>query len=102
MLHYVLSEEAKTDLEEITEYSFAKYGVEQTLEYIAGLEQAAENLARSLGHFKELTEVHPALRMKKCEKHYIFGIVRANQPFLVIAVFHERMQLMQRLQGRLG
>jgi len=35
------------------------------------------------------------------EHHYIFYCTREDQPPLILAVFHERMDLMQRLKKRL-
>ena len=41
------------------------------------------------------------IHMKYCEYHYIFGVKRDHFPMLILAIFHERMDLMQRLKDRL-
>jgi len=41
------------------------------------------------------------LRMVRCEHHYIFCLPRDDAPALVVAIFHERMDLMARLADRL-
>ncbi|OYR23310.1 toxin ParE [Brucella thiophenivorans] len=46
-------------------------------------------------------DLYPNLRMKKCEHHYVFCLARKNEPSLIIAIFHERMDLMIRLADRL-
>ncbi|RKZ95876.1 MAG: type II toxin-antitoxin system RelE/ParE family toxin, partial [Gammaproteobacteria bacterium] len=91
------SAEAEIDLEKIIEYTNKEYGAAQTLKYIDELEKNAENMAENYGYYRELPDIHSRLRMKHCQKHYIFGVMRENEPMLVIAIFHERMQLMTRL-----
>jgi plasmid stabilization system protein ParE len=39
--------------------------------------------------------------MARCEHHYIFCLPRSDAPALVVAIFHEKMDLMTRLAGRL-
>jgi len=101
MPSYELSTEAEFDLEEITEYTYKKHGAVQTLKYIDGLEENAHNLASSHGHYKELLQIHPNLRMKHYQHHYIFGIIKENKPMLIIAILHERMKIVARLKKRL-
>jgi len=48
-----------------------------------------------------MTALYPALRMVHCEHHYIFCLPRDDAPVLVVAIFHERMDLMTRLVERL-
>ncbi|ECP5445232.1 type II toxin-antitoxin system RelE/ParE family toxin, partial [Salmonella enterica] len=42
------------------------------------------------------------LRMIHCEHHYVFCLPRGSAPALVVAIFHERMDLMARLSERLN
>ncbi len=53
------------------------------------------------GVFKDWSEVLPGLRVQAVGRPFIFCLPRPGQPALVIAIFHERMDLMARLQGRL-
>jgi toxin ParE1/3/4 len=101
MPSYGLSYEAENDLEKIIEYTNKEYGVAQTLKYVDELETCAESMASSYGHYRELLNIHPRLRMKHCQKHYIFGVMEENKPMVVVAIFHEKMQLMKRLKNRL-
>jgi plasmid stabilization system protein ParE len=58
-------------------------------------------LASGAGRFKELRELHPDLRMVRCQHHYIFMLARQGSPAVVLAILHERMDLMERLATRL-
>jgi plasmid stabilization system protein ParE len=48
-----------------------------------------------------MSALYPQLRMMHCEHHYIFCLPRKTAPAMVIAVLHERMDLMVRLAERL-
>ena len=37
-----------------------------------------------------------------CEHHYVFCLPRETAPALIVAIFHERMDLMARLADRLA
>jgi plasmid stabilization system protein ParE len=40
--------------------------------------------------------------MRLVGRHYLFCLPRQGQPALILAILHERMDLMTRLKGRLG
>ena len=61
-----------------------------------------ERLAGSHGAFKDLIALHPSLRMSRCKHHYVFCLPRDDAPALIVALFHERMDLMIRLTDRLA
>jgi hypothetical protein len=65
------------------------------------LEQGITRLVAGDGRFKDLSEIHPALRMAQCEHHYVFCLPRLDRPALIVAILHERMDLIVRLAGRL-
>ncbi|WP_228765665.1 type II toxin-antitoxin system RelE/ParE family toxin [Sphingopyxis solisilvae] len=50
---------------------------------------------------KDLSEIHPGLRAVHCQHHYIFCLPRENAAALIVAILHERMDLMTRVAGRL-
>jgi len=99
---YVLSDEAEADLRAIVRYTRKQWGHAQVRAYVAKLKQGMTRLALRQGPFKEMDEVHPALRMARCEHHYIFCLLRDDAPVLIVAILHERMDLMTRLAGRLN
>jgi plasmid stabilization system protein ParE len=47
-----------------------------------------------------MTALYPSLRMIHCEHHFIFCLPRENAPVLVVAILHERMDLMTRVADR--
>lgn len=49
-----------------------------------------------------MSELFPELRMMRCEHHYVFCLPRWSAPALVVAILHERMDLMVRLTERLN
>ncbi len=99
---YVLTQSAAADLREITRYSIKQWGEAQTRTYIAKLEQSVEALAKGEGFYKDWSELHPGLRMVLCEHHYVFCLPRHAVPALVVALLHERMDIMARLKARLS
>jgi len=50
---------------------------------------------------KFLSDIHPSLRVTRCEHHYIFCIWREGAPAIIIAILHERMDLIARIKDRL-
>jgi plasmid stabilization system protein ParE len=60
------------------------------------------NLAEGKGPFKDMSALYPALRMARCQHHYVFCLPRENAPALIVAILHERMDLMKRLVDRLN
>ena len=101
MPHYEISHDAEQDLQEIINYTIDHHGIKQMRSYVAKLEKCAKNLALRRGHFQEIPVEDKIVRVKHCQHHYIFGFDKNNHPFEVIAILHERMDLMERLSHRL-
>jgi toxin ParE1/3/4 len=98
---YVLQDGAADDLREIIGYTRDTWGAVQARAYSEKLRTDLERLARGHGIYKTLGEIHPTLRVTRCEHHYIFGLWRENAPLIVIAILHERMDLIARITDRL-
>ncbi|MDR3418242.1 MAG: type II toxin-antitoxin system RelE/ParE family toxin [Nevskia sp.] len=98
---YVLSILAAADLREITRYSRKQWGTQRTRAYIEQLEHGAQRLALGEGRYKKLSTVHPNLRTTLVGHHYVFCLTRTDAPPLVVAILHERMDIMTRLKSRL-
>ncbi len=98
---YVLSSAAEADLRAIVRYTRKQWGAAQTRRYMAKVKTGIENLVAGRGYFKDVAALHPGLRMVLCEHHYIFCLPRDDAPALIVAIFHERMDLMTRLVDRL-
>ncbi|MDE1917618.1 MAG: type II toxin-antitoxin system RelE/ParE family toxin [Sphingomonadales bacterium] len=99
---YVLTAAAEDDLRIIVRYTRKQWGDAQVRSYVAKLERGIVRLATSRGAFQDMSDLYPTLRMARYEHHYIFCLPRAGEPALIVAIFHERMDLMTRLESRLA
>ncbi|HKK88645.1 MAG TPA: type II toxin-antitoxin system RelE/ParE family toxin [Saprospiraceae bacterium] len=96
-----ISTAAEADLRHIMRYTLNNFGLRQVQKYTKSILLCLDNLATGIQPYKEIdVEGHPVL-IKRCQKHYIFALKEPKR-LLVIAIFHEQMDLMQRLKDRLG
>lgn len=102
MKNYLLTAKAEADLRNNIRYSLEHWGSSQTRRYIVKLEQGIERLATDRSLSRDMGKLYPELRMTKCEHHYVFCLPRESEPSLIVAIFHERMDIMNRLADRLG
>lgn len=98
---YILASAAEADLRDIIRYTRRQWGDAQTRSYVTKLQAGLENVAAGEGVFEDMAALYSGLRMMRCEHHYIFCLPRNDAPALVVAIFHERMDLMTRLADRL-
>ena len=101
MRHYRLTAAAEADLRGIIRHTRRQWGDEQVRQYISALERGIAGLVAGNVGVKDLGEVFPGLRVARCEHHYVFCLLREDAPALVVAILHERMDLMARLADRL-
>ena len=99
---YVVAKGAAADLEEIARYTAEQWGEEQCRVYIGQLDKAAEAVAKGEGVFKDMSSLHPKLRMALCGRHYVFCLPRPDAPAVILAILHEHMDIIVRLRRRLG
>lgn len=98
---YILTVEAEADLRGIIRYTRQQWSEEQVRLYITKLERGIARLAAREGVFKDMGDLYPKLLMAHCEHHYVFSLSREHAPALIVAILHERMDLMSRLVRRL-
>ena len=98
---YILLAAAEADLRDIIRYTRKHWGNAQARSYVAKLQRGIEAIAAGQGLFKDMSPLHRGLRMARCEHHFIFCLPRNGAPALVVAIFHEKMDLMTRLADRL-
>jgi plasmid stabilization system protein ParE len=98
---YVLTLAAEADLRGIARYTRKAWGAAQARRYAARLAHGIEAAVSGQGAFRDMSAIYPGLRMARCEHHFIFVLPRDGALALVVAILHERMDLMVRLQGRL-
>ena len=98
-----LTLEAESDLKSILRYTIEQWGVEQAQHYADLLEVGFRKIASQKAASRTFSEVYPQIRVTKCEHHYIFYLPQqptSSRP-LILAVLHERMDLVSRLKSRL-
>ncbi len=98
---YDLHFAAEAEFREVLRYTRKKWGGNQARVYTGKLIRCMQALASGKKPFRELNSLFPNLRMVRCEHHYIFCIFEENAPALIVAILHERMDLMARLADRL-
>ncbi len=100
-LLFELSPAAENDLRDIIRYTNQKFGQNQAINYGNQLEACMIELSTNTPFPRNLTEIQPNLKFIRCQHHYIFGINRSSQPFLVIPILHEKMDVLNRIKKRL-
>lgn len=98
---YVFAKAAAAGIRAIARYRKEQWGEEQARSYLASIDEAAAALAAGRSVFKDLGALRPGLRAVKVGSHFVFCLVRPRRPALVLAILHERMDLIARLKARL-
>jgi toxin ParE1/3/4 len=93
---------AEAELREIVRYTRKEWGAAQAREYAAKLHHCIAVLATGNKPYRDMTSLHPGLRMARCGGHYVFCLLRQDAPALVVAILHERMDILVRLEQRLN
>lgn len=101
MKTYLLTKSEEADLREVVRYTLKEWGEAQCSRYVAALEKQVEAVAKGNGVFKVMDELLPTLRVALCGKHYIFCLPQAQAPAIILAILHERMDVVARLKLRL-
>ncbi|WP_290686708.1 MULTISPECIES: type II toxin-antitoxin system RelE/ParE family toxin [unclassified Haematobacter] len=99
--NYILTDDAVADLRAIIRHTRDTWGAAQARRYAEALEHGMSGIAGDPGQCRDMGALYPELRMARCERHYLFCLPRSNAPALIVAILHERMDLMARLAGRL-
>ncbi len=100
MVSYDLTPEAEEDLKNIIRYTIEQWGLEQAQRYVYLLESGFQKIADETAISRTFSQKYPDVYVTKCEHHFIFYLRRSSRP-LIIAILHERMDLVNRLKGRL-
>lgn len=93
--------EVDDDLRAIISYTAERWGTAQVRKYMSGLDSHMELMAGGVVHTRSLDHLIEGLKVGRYERHFVFGIERAGKPMLILAVFHERMSVIDRLKKRL-
>ena len=101
MPDYELTPDAEVDLHDIALYTLKTWGLEQADRYQAALETNFEAIGTGEIRTRPVFEHRSDLRVSRCEHHYVFAQMREDDVPLILAVLHEKMDLMVRLSERL-
>lgn len=94
--------EAKEDLFDIASYTAETWGHDQALRYAEALNEKFNEIAKGRIFSKIAFPTYPKVRVCRCEHHYIFFMQPQKSPKpVILAVLHERMNLLARLKERL-
>ena len=107
MPSYVLTKAADDDVEQIVRYTINQWGEAQAQKYVERLQECFEKIAEESVISRTISKRYPQVRVTRCEHHYIFFLPpppppHENQPFSILAVLHERMDMLVSLKGRLA
>ncbi|MDP2177642.1 MAG: type II toxin-antitoxin system RelE/ParE family toxin [Methylicorpusculum sp.] len=93
---------AINDLSDIASYTADTWGREQAFSYAGLLHGRFIEIAEGRIFSKVPFSKYPNVRVCRCEHHYIFFIRPQESPKpVILAVLHERMNLLERLKDRL-
>jgi len=99
---YELSIDAEKDLQEVAQYTLHKWGAKQLIRYRNGLKDTFEMIAGEMLHRRVFSKAIPDVFVNKYRYHYIFYIITTKQKILIIAVIHEKRDIVSRLNERLN
>jgi toxin ParE1/3/4 len=101
MAGFELARSAESDIRSIALYTLKEWGAKQAARYAANLDAHFEAIGSGKARSRIFLKHRPELRVSRVEHHYVFHLVREMKCPLILAVFHENMDLMTRLRDRL-
>ena len=101
MLNYQIAPEAVDDLLGIARYTIRTWGKEQAQSYETTLERSFAVIAKDVENGRVFSKRRPDLRFVRSKHHFVFYLIEKDKSPLILAVFHERMDLINRLKKRL-
>jgi plasmid stabilization system protein ParE len=101
MAGYVFTAQADNDLDGIIEYTRRQWGDAQARRYLTKMRLCLDRIADERGRYRIETGFSRPVRVLRCQHHYIFCLPRDGGPALILAILHERMDLLTRITERL-
>jgi len=101
MLPYKLTPQSEEDIKDIARYTLKQWGKKQSMHYAGLLEKHFRKITSKSVYSRNFSERYPQVLLSHCEHHYIFHIQSDKKPPIIIAVLHERMDMLVRLKNRL-
>lgn len=100
-MNYQLTQQAEEDLKQIARYTVKQWGKKQSLKYADLLEACFLEIVHRSALSRSFSENYPQVKFTRCEHHYVFYMDFENRPPCIIAVLHEAMDIVARLDERL-
>lgn len=89
MARYKLTDDARTDLREIKDYSREKYGITMTAEYLKGMQNTLQRLAENPGiGCDETTDLMPDVYSFPCLSQRIYYLI-TPEGITIIGIVHQ-------------
>ena len=101
-VRYDLTPEAKQDIRNIWLYTVEHWGERQADRYVDLLEAGFWKIAQRRIIPRTFSERYPRVLVTRCEHHYVFYLHPEGQRPRIIAVLHENMDMLARLEDRLS
>jgi toxin ParE1/3/4 len=101
MIPYDITPAAEADLREIARYTRSQWGEAQSRRYGRRLASCFERIAAGEAVRRSFSERFPDLLTTRCEHHFVFYLQPEGRKPQIIAVLHERMDMIARLWDRL-
>ena len=101
MVNYRLTTETEADIDGILDYTIDKWGLEQAIHYQVRLESRFDQIAKNETKGRIFFADRSQYRFVRVEHHYIFYEIEEDKAPLILAIFHERMNLVERFKERL-
>ena len=102
MPSYELTREADADLEDITRYTILEWGVEQARLYLDKLDQCFQKIGINKVVGRTFSNRMPEVFVTRCEHHFVFYLQPPTEKPVILAVLHERMDMVNRLKNCLS
>lgn len=90
---------AEEDLRGIWRYTFVTWGPEQADKYLDQLGDCFDAIGSRRAPPRSLPQLPDEVCVHRCQRHYIFWLA-IDRP-IIIAVLHEKMDILLRLEDRL-
>jgi plasmid stabilization system protein ParE len=102
MPSYELTREADADLADIARYTILEWGMEQANWYMDKLDQCFQKIGTKIVFGRTFSKRMPDVFVTRCEHHFVFYLHPSAEKPVILAVLHERMDMVNRLQDRLA
>jgi toxin ParE1/3/4 len=95
---YKISNQALIDLEQIWLYTFKNWSIEQADRYYNLLISEMEYVSQNQESGKSMNHIKNGYRASKVKSHLIFYKTSSESEIEIIRIFHERMDIENRLK----